>query len=206
MSGLDAAAGVVGIASAGILVARGLFQIADAIGSAGEEVRVCAEDTALFSRMLDNLSDALKMPSAATRSSHNSTGDAIDVCERVLKPFQRLIAKLSPLLEKYRESKHQLRQISLRIQWCFSHKSKVLFYQQALNQLKTTLACLLDCICLQEARTSFPQKVLLVFMHEHRNSKLTSPQCLRTASREVSSHDRQSHPSRTFGTYTALIK
>ena len=160
MSGFDAAAGVAGIASAGMLVAKGLIQLADGIGSAGKEVRMCASDTALFSQMLENLADAPKLPSAASRATQSTTEDLIDVCERILYPFQRLTERLTPLLEKYRESEHQLRQIGLRIQWYFRHKSKVTFYQQALAQLKATLTCLLASMNLQEARASSPQKIL----------------------------------------------
>lgn len=116
MSGLDIAAVVVGIASAGMLVAKGLVQIADGIGSAGDEVRMCASDTALFSQMLEKLADVLNMPSAASRATQSTTDDLIDVCERILYPFERLIERLAPLLERYRESEYHLLQIGLRIQ------------------------------------------------------------------------------------------
>ncbi len=160
MSGLDVAAGILGIANAGIAVAKGLIQIADAIGSAGEEVRMCAAETTLFSRMLDDLSNALTKPTAASRATQNTTEDVIDICERILKPFETLITKLNPLLESYRKSEHQLRQLSLRIQWYFRHKSKVTFYQQALGRLKLTLTCLLASLNYQQARASAPQMVL----------------------------------------------
>ena len=160
MSGLDVAAGVVSIASAGLVVAKGLIDVADGIGNAGEEVRLCASDTALFSQMLGTLADALNMPTAASRATQSTTEDLIDLCERVLDPFQRLIERLAPLLKKYRDSDHQLRQIALRVQWHFRHKSKVTFYHQALGQLKATLTCHLASMNLQEARSSAPQNVL----------------------------------------------
>ena len=160
MSGIDAAAGVIGIAGVGMTLAKGLIQIADAIGSAAEEVRICASDTDLFSQMLVNLSTALKMPTAASGSAQCTALDLVDVCERVLEPFKCLISKMTPLLEKYRNSEHQLQQIRLRILWYFKHKSKVTFYQQALSQLKSTLSCLLFSINLQESRASAPQNVL----------------------------------------------
>ena len=160
MSGLDVAAGVAGIAAVGITVAKGLIQIADTIGSAGEEVRMCAAETTLFSRMLDDLSDTLAKPTAASRASQNTAEDLIDICERILNPFKSLISRLNPLLESYRKSEHQLRQLSLRIQWYFRHKSKVTFYQQALGRLKLTLTCLLASMNYQEARACDPQLVL----------------------------------------------
>ncbi len=160
MSGLEIAASVVGIASAGIVVAKGLCQIADSIGSAGEELRLCAAETTLFSRMLSDLSSALSKPTAASRAIQNTTEDLIDICERILKPFESLIARLNPLLESYRNSKHQLRQLGLRIQWYFKHKSKVTFYQQALERLKSTLSCLLASMIYQESRINAPQMEL----------------------------------------------
>lgn len=160
MSGLDIAAGVIGIASAGMAVAQGLIQIADAIGSAGEEVRILATDTDLFSQMLVNLSEALKTRTAASRSIQNTAEDVLDICGRILNPFKRLITKLGPLLQKYRESEHQLRQLSLRIQWYFRHKSKVTFYQAALGQLKATLLCLLATMNLEESRVNHPRNVM----------------------------------------------
>lgn len=102
------AAGIVGVASAGILVAKGLIKTADRIGSAGEEIRICASDTALFSKMLEILADALSMPAAASRATQSATEDLVDLSEQILSPFQRLIERLMPLLEKYRESEHQL--------------------------------------------------------------------------------------------------
>ena len=160
MSGLDVAASVIGIAAAGMQVAKGLIEIAERIGSAGEEVRLCASDTALFSQMVGSLADALKMPTAASRPTQSTTEDLVDVCEMILEPFQRLIARLIPLLEKYHESELQIRRIGLRIQWYFRHKSKVTFYQQALQQIKPTLTCHLASMNLQEARASAPQNLL----------------------------------------------
>ena len=116
MSGLDVAAAIIGIAGVGMTVVKELTDVAGAIGSAGEEVRICATDTDLFSRMLINLSTALKATTAKSGSAQSTAEDLIDICGRVLDPFERLISKLTPLLENYRESEHQIRQISLRIQ------------------------------------------------------------------------------------------
>lgn len=159
MSGLDVAAGAIGIAGVGMTIAKGLFQIADTIGSAGEEVRMCASDTNVFSQMLVNLSETLKAPTAASRKTRGTAEDLLDICERILDPFKSLIAKLEPLLQRFRESKHHLRQLSLRIQWYFRHQSKVAFYQKALAQLKSTLSCLLGSMSLEESRASAPQNI-----------------------------------------------
>lgn len=162
MSGLNVVAGVGGVAAAGMHIAKGLIELAEGIGSTGEEVRLCASDTALFSQMVENLADALKLPTAASRPAQSATEDLVDVCEMILEPFQRFIARLTPLLDKYRENERRLRRIGLRVQWYFRHKSKITFYQQALQQIKPTLTCLLASMNLQEARSTAPQNILYV--------------------------------------------
>ncbi len=160
MSGLDVAASVVGVAAAGMQIAKGLIELAEGMGNTGEEVRLCASDTALFSQMVGNLADAVKMPTAASRPIQSTTDDLVNVCEMILEPFQRFIARLKPLLDKYREMEQQSRQIGLRVQWYFRHKSKITFYQQALQQIKPTLTCLLASMNLQEARVSARRNLL----------------------------------------------
>ena len=160
MSGLDGAAAIIGIAGVEMTVAKELTDIAGAIGSAEEEVRICATDTDLFSRMLINFSTALRATTAKSGSAQHTAEDLIDRCGRVLDLFDRLISKLTTLLNNYRESEHQILQISLRFQWYFSQRSKVTFYQHAVGQLKFTLSCLLPTMNLQESRVSAPQRVL----------------------------------------------
>lgn len=157
MSGLEIAAGVIGIATAGMMIARDLYKIADTVGSAGEEVRICASDTDLFSQLLVNLHSALEAPTAASRATQKLAVDLVDLSERILEPFRCLIARLDPLLQKYRASERHLLQLGLRVQWYFRHRSKVTFYQQSLGQLKLTLSCLLGTMNLQESRASSPQ-------------------------------------------------
>ena len=160
MSGLDVAAGIIGITGVGLSIAKDLFTIANGIGSAGEEVRLCAADTDAFCRMLRELGTLLQDSTTSATSGHNIAEDLLDVCERVVNPFQDLISRLRPLLTRYRESQDQFRQISLRVQWHFRHKSRVTMYQITLSQLKATLACLLSTMTLQEARRKSPQNIL----------------------------------------------
>ncbi|KAL8711728.1 MAG: hypothetical protein Q9220_003899 [cf. Caloplaca sp. 1 TL-2023] len=156
MSGLEVSAGIIAIAGAGIAVAKGLFGIADAIGTAGWEVRFCAADTDLFSQMLLNLSTLFERSASPSlpHSTHRIAEDLLELCERILAPFQHLISKLEPLLRNFHESQHQLRQIGVRVQWYFRHKSKISLHQQVLGQLKATLSLFLNSVNLQESRAN----------------------------------------------------
>ncbi|KAL8950523.1 MAG: hypothetical protein Q9222_003446 [Ikaeria aurantiellina] len=155
MSGLEVAAGIITVAGAGIAVAKGLFDIADAIGSAGWEIRFCAADTDLFSQMLLNLSSLLERSASPSlpHPTQRITDDLLELCERILVPFQRLISKLEPLLKSFRHSQHHLKQIGLRVQWYFRHRSKISLHQHVLGQLKATLSLFLNSMNLQESRS-----------------------------------------------------
>lgn len=142
---LSITASVFGVSAAGFKVAQGFYHIADSIGSAGEEVRLFASDTDIFAHMLYSLSQTLEMSS--TQLSPRlliTTEDAVKLCEQILQPFERIIARLKPLLQKFKDSQSKTKQVSLRIQWVFKHKAKISFYQRMLNSLKSTLMCLLS--------------------------------------------------------------
>lgn len=136
-------ASVVGVSAAGFKVAQGLYKIADSISSAGEEVRLFATDTHVFSQMLFGLSQSLETSQDPSSRLLVTTADAVILCQQILEPFQKVIARLNPLLVRFRESASRLRQIGLRLNWIWKHKSKLVFYQKMLNSLKATLSCLL---------------------------------------------------------------
>ena len=151
MAEIGIVASVFGIATAGFRVTQGLYKIADAIGSAGEEVRLLASDSDAFSQMLLSLSEVLKKvigPSSPSRLII-TTEDILKICEQILQPFEKILARLKPLLERFKGSDRKMGQFGLRIQWIFRHKSKLLFYHKMLNSLKSTLACLLATLNLQ---------------------------------------------------------
>ncbi|KAK0110480.1 hypothetical protein ONS96_002089 [Cadophora gregata f. sp. sojae] len=144
---LSIAASILGVSAAGFKIAQGLYNIASSIGSSGEEIRLFASDTDIFSHMLYSLSQTLES-TAANSTSHSprllvTTEDAVKLCEQVLQPFERIIKRLNPLLVRFKESQRKLKQLGMRIRWVFREKSKVLFYQRMLNSLKSTLTCLL---------------------------------------------------------------
>ncbi len=160
MAEVGLAAAVLGIASAGLTVAKGFIQIADTIGSAGEQVRIVAAELDAFSAMLLQLKEILKTPTVASRDAQKTAEDTIEVCERILNPFKALISRLEPLLQKFRASKRQRQQLVLRVQFYFRRRSKVNFYRQAVAHVTPTLACLIATMNLQESRANTPQNVL----------------------------------------------
>ncbi|KAL5327069.1 hypothetical protein ACEPPN_004760 [Leptodophora sp. 'Broadleaf-Isolate-01'] len=57
---LSIAASILGVSAAGFKIAQGLYTIASDISSSGEEIRLFASDTDIFSHMLYSLSQALE--------------------------------------------------------------------------------------------------------------------------------------------------
>jgi hypothetical protein len=99
---LGLAAGVIGIAATGFAVARGLYQIADGIGSAGQEVRIYADEVDAFSELLKMVRAELLRSSSVSLDEQSLVKDVMDVCDRVLQPLNRLQGTLRPLLVRFR--------------------------------------------------------------------------------------------------------
>ncbi|EXJ55844.1 hypothetical protein A1O7_08775 [Cladophialophora yegresii CBS 114405] len=144
------AASVLGLAQTAWTVAKGLYDLADEIGSAGDAVRVFANDFWLFVETTKVLGDLLDSLPAASRRTESTTEELLDVAmDQVVKPFETLLRELEPLLVRWRDSPSRMRQLGLRIQWAFSCKSKILFYHAALNALKGNMSLLLQALSLQ---------------------------------------------------------
>ncbi|KAM6511253.1 hypothetical protein FALCPG4_016255 [Fusarium falciforme] len=84
------ASGAAGIISLGFTTPQGLFQVADAIGSAGQEVRVYAEEMNAFSKLLNRVKGELPNSTDVSIDLQSLVKDVIDVCGRVLTPLDRL--------------------------------------------------------------------------------------------------------------------
>lgn len=144
-------ASVLALAQTGWLVAKGLHELADEVSSAGEAVRIFANDFWLFMETLQTLGDVFStLPSATTPRIESTTEELLEVAfEQVVKPMQGMIVGLEPLLAKWKESPNRMKQLGLRVQWAFSYKSKVLFYHAALNALKGNVSLLLQAMTLR---------------------------------------------------------
>ena len=151
--------GVIGIAATGFAVAQGLYQIADGIGSAGQEVRIYADEVDAFSKLLKMVRAELLRPSGVSLDEQSLVKDVMDICDRVLQPLNRLQSTLKPLLVRFRNSSGKLRQFGLRVQWFFSSKDKLLFYREALKAQHRILDTTLELMILQANRDKSPQNV-----------------------------------------------
>ncbi|KAH8170186.1 hypothetical protein LIA77_10730 [Sarocladium implicatum] len=152
MDPFSAASGTVGIISLGLTVAQGLFQIANGIGSAGQEVRRYAQEIDTFSKLLSTVQielDKSKLPSDDIRDSFD---EILHLCERALIPLNNLQKTLKPLLDHYKSSKNKLRQLGLRIKWFFEEKEKLLFYISTLGEEHRALNTLLEILNHRQTR------------------------------------------------------
>jgi hypothetical protein len=156
---LNIAAGVFGIAATGFAVAQGLYQIADGIGSAGQEVRAHAGEIDAFSKLLKRVRAELLRPSNTCFEEQSLVKDIVDICERVLLPLNLLQATLKPLLIQFSRSSKKLRQLGLRIHWLFKSKNKLLFYRSILKEQHRVLDTTLELMILQASRDESPQHV-----------------------------------------------
>ena len=159
---LSIAAGVIGIAATGFAVARSLYRIADGIGTAGDEVRIYADEIDAFSKLLRKVREELLRYDQIPHSTGSLLEDVVHICERVLAVLNALRTTLDPLLVKFAQSPGKLLHFGLRLQWIFSQKAKLLFYRDALRGQHRVLDSLLDIMILQSTRDRSPQYIWLV--------------------------------------------
>ncbi|KAF2183328.1 hypothetical protein K469DRAFT_710852 [Zopfia rhizophila CBS 207.26] len=157
---LSVTACILTLATTGFVVAKGLYQLANGIGSAGEEVRAYAEEIDSFSKLLQRIKAELQEGSnGASQYEQNLLLDIVGVCERVLGPLHRIQKILNPLLERFRDSPRKLRQFRLRVQWTFSSRAKLLFYRKALKGQHRLLDTMLELVILQATKDKSPQNM-----------------------------------------------
>ncbi|PTB35960.1 hypothetical protein M441DRAFT_31495 [Trichoderma asperellum CBS 433.97] len=144
--------GAMGIISLGLTIAQGLFRIADGIGSAGREVRGYAQEINTFSKLLKYIKAELDSSADVSINIQSLINDVVDICDRVLTPFDHLHKLLSPLLDQFCTCPNKLRQLGLRLQWMFKTKAKLLFYRETLKEQHRILDTILEIIILQRMR------------------------------------------------------
>lgn len=149
---LSIAASVAGVVSAGFTVAKGLYQIASGIGSAGEEVRMYGDEVAGIAKLLYQIRSEILGTDGGSTETRRLLNDTIQLCDQVLVPLQRMLDTLKPLLARFSDTDNRLRQFGLRIQWSFRTKDKLLFYRRALNAQHKLLQTLLSLLSLQVTR------------------------------------------------------
>ncbi|OQV08628.1 hypothetical protein CLAIMM_12869 [Cladophialophora immunda] len=144
------AASVLGLAQVGWTVAKGLHDLGEEVGSAGEAVRIFANDFHLFVETVQTLGDLFESSPPVSRRAQSTTEELLDVAmEQVVAPFEKMLVELEPLLVKWRDSPSRMMQLGVRLQWAFAYKKRVLFYHSALNALKGNVSLLLQAMTLR---------------------------------------------------------
>lgn len=135
-------ASILGIAAAATKLSIGLYEIARGLKDAGQEVRVIADDTNLFSRVLKELSNSLKTHTVVTSRARDVADDLIHVCATIHADGEQLLLILQPLVE---QSRSRATRVFLRVRWLFK-KSKFAFHREMLQSLKSNLQLLMSVI------------------------------------------------------------
>lgn len=144
------AASVLQLVQVAWTVTRGLYELADEVGSAGESIRIFTSEFDFFIHTLDHLGHALET-SILTRRAENAISDIVDITSvQIMVPFRQLLDKLKPLLLAWRDSPNRMRQLGRRLQWAFSYKNKILLYRGALSELKANMTLFLQVIALRQ--------------------------------------------------------
>ncbi|KAL2811777.1 nucleoside phosphorylase domain-containing protein [Aspergillus granulosus] len=159
---LSITASIVGIVTLGFQVAKGLYQFADGIGSAGEEVRLYAGEVNEFSKLLNYIRTQILDSPDLPFNSQSLIRDVIDVCDKVLQPFHRLQNTLNSFFTQFKQSPKKLKQFGLRVKWVFSSKKKLLFYLEALRSQHRILNTALDLANLQTTKDRRPQSICIL--------------------------------------------
>ena len=149
---LSVTASIASLAVTGFALAKGLGRIADGLGAAGREVRLYANETLAFARLLHRVREELCRLADVPADTMTLLRDVVDVCERVLAALDRVHVTLEPLLERFARSPRKLIQLGLRLRWVFGKKAEMLFYRDALAAQHRLLDTVLDVMILQATR------------------------------------------------------
>ncbi|KAL9078736.1 MAG: hypothetical protein Q9157_002351 [Trypethelium eluteriae] len=137
---LGLAANILAIAGAATRLSISLYEIASALKEAGPEIRVIANETSLFSRVLKEVSAVLDGNSATVWRARSIAEDLIQVCQTVQQDGERLLRVLEPLAQ---QTGSQRRRVLLRIRWLFQ-RSKFIYHRETLGSLKLNLQLLIS--------------------------------------------------------------
>ena len=137
---LGLAANIIAIAGAATQLSIGLYEIASALKDAGPEVRVIANETSLFSRVLKEVSTVLEGNTAIAWRARSIAEDLVQVCQTVQQDGERLLQVLQPLVQ---QTGSQRQRLALRIRWLFQ-RSKFIYHRDTLGSLKLNLQLLIS--------------------------------------------------------------
>ena len=157
---LSITASILAVVVAGFKAAKGLYQLADGIGSAGMEARIYAEEINSFSKLLQRTREQITQRSEQISSFEETLlREIINICDRVIRPINGIQESLNPILVRFRSSPSKLRSFGLRVQWMFCSKDKLLFYRGALRGQHRLLDTTLALMILQYTKDRSPQNI-----------------------------------------------
>ncbi|KAI9662253.1 MAG: hypothetical protein M1821_008419 [Bathelium mastoideum] len=133
-------ASIVGVATAATQLSLGLYEVATALKDAGRDIRMVADETSLFSRVLKEVKTVLEGNDAIAWRARSIAEDLIQVCRTVQQDGEHLLDALRPLAQ---HTGSQLQRLVLRVRWLFQ-KSKFTYHQEMLKTLKSNLQLLIS--------------------------------------------------------------
>lgn len=144
MAEIGVVASIVGLAGAGIQVSFALFDLADRIGSAGEEVKLVATELSLFNSVLQEVASVIQDGDASqlTPAALSLVDGVTSRCREVVTEIDKIVSSLTKDQNPFDLPK--LEWIS-RVKWTFK-RSKVQVQRQTLESCKSTLQLLLTTL------------------------------------------------------------
>lgn len=158
---LSISASLAGILSIGFSVAKGLYRIAEGIGSARQEVRIYADEIDSFSKLLGRVKDEVESTGDISDELQDLVTDVLSLCERLLAPLDRLQKALSPLLVRFRPSPGKFGHFVLKVRWFFMFRDELLVCRDALRGHHRILDTILEVMILKSNRTRRPETIQL---------------------------------------------
>lgn len=143
MSGIEVIASIIALAGTGIKCSMALFDLADRIGSAGEEVRMVASELTLFSNVPEAVRVAFedKERYYCTPAAYELVAQVVQHCNLVVEDMGNVVSSL----EKEYQGDFPSLDWTNRVKWTFK-RSRVQVKRQTLESCKSTLHLLLTTL------------------------------------------------------------
>lgn len=149
---------IVGIVSLTLQVSRLMYKTAEAIGSAGEDVRLKAIEVDSFTKTVKAVQQALEEPPAIPPSLlrlrakiEDTIADIIDNYNKALDPLKKLLDIFNPLVVRFAEQRRKLRALGHMIYFSLK-RNDVQKYCQALQTSSGSLNLSLSALIALQTR------------------------------------------------------
>jgi hypothetical protein len=136
------------IAGSALDIGAKLFKVGSAIGQAGTEVRLIANEITSTSQILSHLGNILKSQGRRQPDARHIAEQSLAICDPLFEEMKALLRILDPLVERLKHG--WTRNFSLRLKWLFK-KSKFALQRQSLESVKTSLTLLVSSMAYVEA-------------------------------------------------------